>query len=741
MKMEKRFSKYALLLATLCSCFGRCAAQKPAGWVNQRIGTANEGQTFPATGMPFAMTQWTPQTRDGQSKCIAPYYDGDRRIQGFRGSHFMSGSCTQDYGSVTLMPVSGALRLGAEERSSAFERKEESMTPYLYAVRLSDYGIFAEVSGTLRAGIMRFTYERGGKSWIVMQENGQEGNVQIDPVRNEVLLSSPVRRIYSGNGKLAGFNGYAVIRFDHPFELGGVWKGTQRFAGKLASEPGPSQAGSWIGFDLRPGEKIVAKVGTSFTSLEEARHNLDAEIPDWDLDRVVKQVRTSWDEQLGRFRIQSDPDHKTIFYTALYHSFLLPRVFSDVDGTYPGFADEGKIEHAEGFTYYNDYSIWDTFRAVHPLFALIDPQRETDMVRSLLAMGEQGGFLPIYPAWNSYTSEMVGDHSVAIIVDAWMKGLHGFDAEQAYRLMRKNATELPVTKDLYLDGRGRRGLVSYLKYGYIPLEDTIADAYHPNEQVSRTLEYAYDDDLLGRFAASLGHTEDAKLFAARGQNYRKVIDPAIGFARGRYVDGRWAEPFDPGTKASYITEGLPFQYTFFAPQDISGLVEWLGGKQRFAEKLDGLFASGAYDHGNEPSHHLAYLYDFAGQAWKTQQQVHKILDEQYSNSPAGLAGNDDCGQMSAWYVLSALGFYPVSPGLPRYEIGSPLFEDAVLELPQGKTLHIMAHGAAEGKKYIQFATWNGVRLDHAWLSHEQISQGGELVFTLSARPNVNWPSQ
>lgn len=642
---------------------------------------------------------------------------------------------------MTLMPESGTLRLGAEERSSVFAHQEESLTPYRYAVRLSDYGIFAEVSGTRRAGILRFTYERGGKNWVVMQENGQDGNIQIDPVQNEVLISSPVRRIYSGSGKLAGFSGYAVIRFDHPFEPGGVWKGTQRFAGKLVTAPGAAQAGAWVGFDLRPGEKLVAKVGTSFTSLEEARRNLDAEIPDWDLERVAQQVREAWNEQLGRFRIQSDSERRTIFYTALYHSFLLPRVFSDIDGSYPGFANEGKIEHANGFTYYNDYSIWDTFRAVHPLFTLIDPQRETDMVRSLLAMGEQGGFLPIYPAWNSYTSEMVGDHSVAILVDAWMKGLRGFDAEKAYQLMRKNATELPATKDLYLDGRGRRGLDSYLRYGYIPLEDTLADAYHSNEQVSRTLEYAYDDDLLGRFAASLGHTEDAKLFAARGQNYRKVIDPAVGFARGRYADGPWIAPFDPGAKASYITEGLPVQYTFFAPQDIPGLVDWLGGKQRFAEKLDRLFASGAYEHGNEPGHHLAYLYNFAGQAWKTQQQLHSILEHEYSNSPAGLAGNDDCGQMSAWYIFSSLGFYPVSPGLPRYEIGSPLFEDAVLELPQGKTLHIVAHGAASGKTYIQSATWNGVPLTHAWLSHEQIAQGGELIFTLSDQPNTNWPSQ
>jgi len=420
---------------------------------------------------------------------------------------------------------------------------------------------------------------------------------------------------------------------------------------------------------------------------------------------------------------------------------LLPRVFSDVSGTYPGFAGEGRIETAKNFTYYCDYSLWDTFRALHPLLTILDPDRELDMVKSLIAKGDQGGFLPIYPAWNSYTSEMIGDHAVAVIGDAYFKGIRGFDADRAYQLMRKNALELPATPALYADGRGRRALDSYLKYGYIPLEDHVPGAFHKDEQVSRTLEYAYDDFVVGEMAQALGHTEDAELFQHRAQNYRNVIDPQTGFARGRHTDGSWDSPFDPAVKYRYITEGLPFQYTFFVPQDLPGLIDLVGGRAAFLGKLDALFAGGYYDQGNEPSHHIAYLYDNAGAAWKTQQHVREVMETQYADSPSGLAGNDDCGQMSAWYVMSALGFYPVAPGTPVYEIGTPLFDDATIRLDSGKQFHIHAEGASAGKQYIHSATLNGIPLTRYWIKHSEIVAGGELVFEMSSHPNPDWPGK
>jgi len=733
-----------LFLAVLSFSGNQIRAQtEPVTWVNELIGTANEGQTFPATGTPFAMTQWTPQTRAGNEKCVAPYYFADSRIQGFRGSHFLSGSCTQDYGSMTLMPLSGQLKFGAAERASTFSRKTETATPYRYAVNLADYGIDAEVTGTTRSGIMRFRFNRPGKSWVLVECNSakNEGTVHIDTQNNEIAVVNPVRRLYAGSGKLAGFNGYFVLRFDHPFHLGGTWAGHENHPGADSQSGTDGLPGAYVSFDLKPGETVVAKIGSSFTSLTEARANLDAEIPAWDFDGVAAQAKRQWSATLDRIQITAGPTQKRIFYTALYHSLLLPRVFSDVSGTYPGFAGEGKVETAKGFTYYCDYSLWDTFRAVHPLLTLLDPDRERDMVKSLIAQGDEGGFLPIYPAWNSYTSEMIGDHADAVIADAYFKGIRGFDIEDAYRLMRKNAADSPKTRTEYVDGKGRRALDSYLKYGYIPLEDTVPDAFHKNEQVSRTLEYAYDDFLVGELAQALGKTADTELFSRRAQNYRNVIDPATGYARGRHADGTWVSPFDPTAKATYITEGLPIQYTFFAPQDVPGLIDAVGGRDAFLRKLDLLFAGGFYDQGNEPSHHIAYLYDNAGEAWKAQLHLRDVMASQYKDGPAGLAGNDDCGQMSAWYIFSALGFYPVTPGVPRYQIGTPLFDDATLRLPSGKQLHIRARGASTGMKYIRSASLNGVPLDRYWITHDEVLAGGELVFTMSNLPNKDWPSK
>ena len=708
--------------------------RQPEDRVDPRIGTAGGGQTFPATGVPFGMTQWTPQTRTGEVKCVAPYYAGDRKIEGFRGSHFMSGSCTSDYGSMTMMPMSGALRLGDAERGSAFV--DEVATPYQYTVTLSRYNIGVEMTGTARAGMLRFRFARGGKSWLLLQSNAQvgEGSVSVNGAAREIELVNPVHRLYAGQGKPAGISGYFVVELDHPFHVGGTWSGEERHAEGLQQKGTHGMPGTWLSFDLKPGERVTARVGSSFTSLEEARKNLRAEIPGWDYEEVQAQARSAWDEGLSKVQARGGAEHLQILYTALYHSLLLPSIFSDVDGSYRSFAGGEKVETATGFTDYDNFSVWDTFRAEHPLLTILDPQRDSNMVRSVIEKGEQGGFLPIYPAWNSYTSEMIGDHADALIADADLKGIGGFNIEQAYRLMRKNAMELPADHALYVDGRGRRALDSYLKYGYIPLEDHVSDAFHPDEQVSRTMEYAYDDFLVGSIAQALGKTEDAAMFAKRSENYRKVIDPETGFARGRHADGSWVQPFAPGLPATYVTEGSPFQYTFFAPQDIPGLINAVGGRESFVGKLDTLFAKGYYNQGNEPSHDIAYLYDFAGAAWKTQQHVHEILTTQYKLGPRGLSGNDDCGQISAWYILSSLGIYPVIPGIPRYALGAPQFDEARLTLPGGKTFVIRAAGASAGKIYVRSVRLNGVLVVRPWIEHKDLMAGGELVFEMSSVP-------
>jgi predicted alpha-1,2-mannosidase len=712
--------------------------------VNVMVGTAADGQTFPATGVPFAMTQWTPQTRAGEEKCSAPYYAADTRIQGFRGTHFLSGSCAQDFGSFTVMALPPGASFGSLRQSSSFSRSTEHASPYLYSVDLTDSGIHAEITGSERAGMMRFRFPKGQRTgWISVENNLRlgVGEISVDPVHQEIRGANPVYRIYAGADQPAGFSGYLVMQVSCPFTSGGTFSGPRQ---QPTVQPGvleqhsAASPGAYIALDLPEDGVIEVRLGTSFTSVDEARKNLAAEMPDWNFEAAVARARLSWSAAIDAVRIAGHSPDRRVFFTALYHSMLLPSIFSDRDGSYPAFGGGKPVEHAAGFIDYDDYSVWDTFRAVHPLFTILQPRRDADMVRSLIAKGEEGGFLPIFPAWNSYTSEMTGDHAGAIIADAYAKGIRGFDAEAAYRLMRKNATDEPTDQALYRDGRGRRALPAYLKYGYIPLEDHVPFAFHPDEQVSRTLDYAYDDFVLSLLAEALGHTEDAAKFAQRSQNYRKVIDPAVGFARGRHADGSWVTPFNPSVHASWITEATPYEYTFFVPQDIPGLISLLGGPAAFARKLDGLFDGGPFDQGNEPAHHIPYLYDDAGMPWQTQLRVHDIMSKDYRDATDGLIGNDDAGQMSAWYVMSAFGFYQVAPGVPRYSIGTPRFDDVTVDVasPAGMIhrLHIRAPGAEAGKFYVWSVRLNGQLLDRPWLTHAEIAEGGELLFEMSDRP-------
>ncbi|WP_235011786.1 GH92 family glycosyl hydrolase [Bryocella elongata] len=718
----------------------------PLESLNLRIGTAGQGQIVPWVGAPFAMTYWSPETRAGEVKCIAPYYDTDRTFSGIRGTHWISGSCVRDYGSFTLMPESGNLRLESAARAVPFDHAHEHLSPAAYRLDLPEQGIGIVATGRTRSGLMSFTFRHDAPAWVVLQNNAWAagGSTTIDRAHNEISGSNPARRLYARAGEPAGFSGYFVVQFDHPIKSSGTWDTTGRHDGS-ANQPTlegvAAQTGAYLRFELRPGETLLARIGTSFVSVEEARRNLVAEIPGWDAAAVERDTAARWNELLGQVEIDPDApkDQREVFYTSLYHSFAHPRTVSDSDGAYPRFADPSKLMHAEGFTYYDDFSAWDTFRAVHPLFTLLAPDRDRDMVRSLVAKGQQGGFLPIFPAWNNYTSEMVGDHAIAIIYDAFAKGIRGFDVSEAYRLVRHNAADVPNAAES-ADGRGRRGLASYLKFGYIPLEDHVLDAFSPHqeEQVSRTMEYAFDDGLVSRFAADLGHTTDAELFAKRAGNWRNVLDPSTGYARGRHEDGSWVTPFDPNKQFRWLTEALASQQTFFVMQDVPGLIAAEGGREAFVAKLDKLFADGAYDQSNEPSHHIAYLYDEAGAPWKAQRHLAGLFAS-YTDRPDGLIGNDDSGQMSAWYVFSAMGFYPVTPGLPRYAIGTPLFPSVTLHLPGGGTFRIVADNAGPGHPYIAAATLNGKPLTRAWISHAEILAGGELRFRMSATPVTTWP--
>ncbi len=746
-----RCSPYVLVfLATMAACVAAAQRASPADSVNPLVGTANEGNTFPGVGVPFGMTAWTPATASTEKKGVIPYIYKAGRIVGFRGSHFLSGSATQDYGSFQVMAGSGSFSQAAAAAGTAFSHAQEQSHPYRYEVILPENRVRASVTATARCGILSFTFDSAGPAWAQVQNlaRGGDGTLTVDAAHREITGINPVRRIYLGNGKLAGFSGYAVVQFDHDFKPGESWKSNGMGAGAPLSMDAEAAArrsgkplefepsGTSIVFQVKRGETVHARVGTSFVSIKEARRNLQAEIPGWDAAAVEKQSHEAWDRELGRIEV-TGAEADRVFYTSLYHAFQLPRIVNDVSGTRPKFASGVPVQ-GNG-DYYDDFSAWDTFRALHPLLTILDPQRDAAMIRSLIVKGEEGGFLPIFPAWSSYTSEMIGDHTTAIIGDAYLKGIRDFDISKAYTLMRRNAFDQPATIEEYKDGRGRRALDDYLKFGYIPLENGVPDAFHQKEQVSRTLEYAYDDFVLAQMAKPLGHNDDAVALMKRSQNYRNVIDPETKLARGRHADGTWITPFDPGKPASYITEGLPFQYTFFVPQDLPGLIALEGGKAGFTAKLDELFAGNYYDHGNEPSHAITYLYDYAGEAWKTQQHVAEIRAKWYQDRPDGLAGNDDAGQMSAWYIFSALGFYPVTPGTPAYEIGTPLLPSATLHLGGGKQFRVRALNAGAANPYIQSATLNGRPLERFWIRHAEILAGGELVFRMGPQPNKSWP--
>ena len=499
---------------------------------------------------------------------------------------------------------------------------------------------------------------------------------------------------------------------------------------------------AYVKFPVKKGEPVMVRAGSSFTDLAGAEANLRAEIPHWDFDRTRSELTDIWRNQFDRIRVDQKGASQadlTKFYSAMYRASMLPRTFNDVDGRYPAFAKGSPIlTMEEGRDYYEDYSMWDTYRALHPLLNIIDRKRSADMMNSLVLKAEQGGWLPIFPCWNSYTAAMIGDHCIAALADAHIKGVGGFDIRRAYRAMRRNAFESPADEADYRNGMGRRALRSYLQYGYIPLEDSVKDAYHQREQVSRTLEYAFDDFCLAQVARSLGIHSDADTLMRRAQNYRNVIHPATGYARGRHADGRWAEKSDPVGFDKTITEGAPCHYTWYVPQDPYGLMECMGGKDKFISKLDSMFSEGRYWHGNEPCHQVAFMFNYAGQPWKTQRAVRHVMETEYLNAPGGLSGNDDAGQMSAWYMFAAMGFYPVCPGTPYYMLASPSFPSLTLNLENGNVFTVKAGNASEKNIYIQSATLNGKPYTRNYITHQDILNGGVMEFVMGPEPNKEW---
>ena len=650
-------------------------------------GSEEHGQTLPAVLSPNGQNFWTPQTRDTEKKCVAPYYYTDSLFQGIRNSHWIVGGCTQDYGSFTLAVLTGKLRLRPEERATRFSHSEEISHPHYYAVRLPDEHLKLEMTGSSHTAIFRITPEQDGLVHIILNHNSDEGQgyLEVNHADGIVYGYNPVHRIYQGWGEPAGIDGNYLLQCYDEIE-----------------DFGCDSLSAWLTFNGKASEPIILKAATSFTTKRGAENNFAFEVEGHDFESLMEQQASLWIDRLHTIDVE-DPDTTQVnqFYGALYRASFLPREMSDVDGDYPQFAKGTILSGNRKF--YGDFSMWDTYRALHPLYTLIAPKESADMMQSLVTMYEEGGWLPIFPCWNSFTAAMIGDHCSVALADAYVKGIRDFNVEKAYEAMRKNAFETPSSFEDYKNGMGRRALESYLKYGYIPLEDGVKEAFHTEEQTSRTLEYAFDDFAVAQLAKALGKDQDSKVLMRRSENWRNVINPKTGYCDGRHENGRFENNQDFIHRKSYITEGATCHYTWYVPHNVEGLVEALGGKEKFEAKLDSMFAEGRYWHGNEPCHQIAYLYDFIGKRAKTVERVAHILETEYNDTPGGLSGNDDAGQMSAWYIFSSMGFYPVCPATDLYMLAAPRFQKITLNLQEGRHYTITPDTLPKDRNYITHA--------------------------------------
>jgi predicted alpha-1,2-mannosidase len=732
-------------------------------WVDPRIGTGGHGHCFPGAALPFGAVQLSPDTFNNGWDWCSGYHISDSSIMGFSHTH-LSGTGCGDLLDFLVMPGTGPAKIvpGTRENPdegyrSRFNHADETMTPGYYSVLLKDYGIRAELTATERTGLHRYTFPASDSAYIVLDlqhgyEGGGGGNVlsaELSRPAPNTLAGGRITKAW-GNHRHA----YFTLQVSKTPDRIVFYSDDQEFFhdGIKPSEPAPEKLFKGtnlkcvLHFKTHQDEAILIKTGISAVSAAAAAKNLEAELPGWDFDSTRRQASAAWERQLGKVRVKSaNATHKRIFYTALYHMSLGPTLFDDVDGSYRGM-DAGIHKLAPAQHNYTTFSLWDTYRAAHPAYTLIEPQRVPDFANTLIRMAQQGpAGMPVWPLQGTETGTMTGYHSAAVIAEAINKGFQGIDLEGAYKVMMQRAMV-----DDY------RGLGYYRKLHYIP-----ADL--EEESVSKTFEYCYDDWAIAHVAKKLGHNDTAATLTQRSFYYRNYFDPSIQFMRPKFADGRWADsseghgsvPFNPNflghfSKWRDYTESNAWQTTFAVQHDPAGLIQLFGGRGPFLHKLDELFTTpstmpadappdisglvGQYAHGNEPSHHIAYLYVYAGQPWKTQQRVRSLLETMYSDQPDGLQGNEDVGQMSAWYVLSALGFYPVDAVSGNYILGSPLFEHATVDLGSGRQLEIDVRRADPADAYIQSFSLNGTQQKRAWFNHAEIAQGGRLVLQMGPSP-------
>jgi len=731
--------------------------------VNPFIGTGGEGHTYPGATVPYGMVQLSPDTRiqsrkDGYGWAAGYRYD-DSTIVGFSHTHF-SGTGHSDLGDLLLMPTTGELKLerGNPDQplsgyTSRFSHDTETAQPGYYAVTLDDYKVRAELTASARVGMHRYTFPTGKPAHVVLDLRTSmydyPGKILWSRVR--VRPDGTVTGFRETRGWAPGRQLYFAMRFSQPLSGHQLHDTEQDVVYKGFPPPGekdPTQRAQIEGrqlvaaFDVAPeaAKPLLVKVAISPVSEEGAIANLDAEAPGWDFDGMRASAKQQWSEALGAVEAQGSADERTRFYTALYHTLLGPTLFMDSDGRYRG--PDNAVHQAKGWTNYSTFSLWDTYRALHPLATLVQPpQRTNDFVNSLLASRRESpyGVLPVWSFHGLETWCMIGYHAVPVIADAYMKGIRGYDTEEALQAMVASANYGPYD-----------GITQYRELGYVPIDEE-------GEAASKTLEYAYDDWTIAQVAKDMGKTEVASEFNKRAANWKHAFDPGTGFMRARKRDGSFREPFDPSASGygTDFTEGNAWQYSWYVPQDVAGLAAAHGGSDKLLQRLDDVFEAkvdpsifahmeditgliGWYAHGNEPSHHVAYLYAHAGQPWRTQARLKQIMDTQYAARPDGLAGNDDLGQMSAWYVFTALGFYPVTPGSNQYIIGRPFLPQATLNLPDGKRFSIVADGLDAAHTYVGSVSLNGKPLDRAYVTHQEIVAGGELRFVMQAEPNKSW---
>ena len=721
-------------------------------FVKIAIGTGGHGHTYPGATVPFGMVQLSPDTyNDGWDWCSG-YHHSDSSIMGFSHTH-LSGTGVGDMLDVLLMPRTGKTKIvpGTREKPeegyrSRFDHADEAAEPGYYSVLLQDYDIRAELSATERAGIHRYTFPINDRSHFILDFCHCYGNLP-DKVLWAELKAKNNDTIFGGRSTAGWARGreiYFAMKFSKPFREFEIYSDDKKLF------PGTKQSKSQhlkcvIRYQTSPGEMILVKTGLSGVSAEAALKNLEAEIPDWDFDRVRQAAHHSWQRELSRIRIETpDRKQKEIFYTALYHAMLAPTLYDDVDGQYRGM--DGKVHSLPaGFHNYSTFSMWDTYRATHPLYTLIQGHRVPDFVNCLIRMAEESpAGMPVWPLQAKETGCMTGYHSAAVIAEACAKKFPRLDLQKAYPLMKKRAME-----DDY------RGLGWYRKLGYIPADKE-------EESASKTVEYAYDDWAVAHVAQAVGATDEAKLLRERSKNYRHLFDSKQCFLRARLENGDWAEPFDPRSMGHSkqwrdYTEANSWETTFGIQHDVKGCIELFGGRDNFVKRLDELFNQsselppdappdiagmvGQYAHGNEPCHHIAYLYAYAGAPYKTQERVRYLLETMYDNQPDGLAGNEDCGQMSAWYVISALGFYPVDPVSGNYVFGAPLFDRAEIKLHDGRKLIVEAKRKSPDDKYIQAILFNGRPHSKAWFSHAALANGARIVFEMGSQRNTKFGSE